>query len=172
MSEEEKKTFPKIIAVDENDTEIGTYDLYDALAKGYLRRVSSVYIFNEDGDLLLQKRPDWVLAPNCWSQSAAGHINEGKSYKETAVEELQEELGLTVPLVEVGLSLPSPGLFNGIYKGIVTNDEQINFDKDEVAAVRWVPVTELEKELKDVPESFTQSFLDIWERYRDKILAA
>jgi isopentenyl-diphosphate delta-isomerase len=166
------KSFKKVTVVDAKDQVIDHLDLYDALAAGHIRRVSLVYIFNESGELLLQKRPDWVLDPHKWSQSAAGHVNEGSDYANTAKEELQEELGLTLPLKEVGLALPTPGFFNGIYKATIPDGIPINYDQEEVAGVRWVPLKTLEDELISNPDTYTDSFKAAWSAYRDKILAA
>ena len=45
-----------IINVDENDNEIGFIEKLDAHIKGVLHRAISVFIFNDNKELLLQKR--------------------------------------------------------------------------------------------------------------------
>lgn len=162
--------FKPIIVVDDDDKEIGAMDLFDALAQGLRRRVAMVFLFNRSGELLLQKRADWVIEPNLLSQSAAGHVNEGMSYKATAAQELDEELGLRVPLTEVGISLPSPGFYNGIYKAVIPDGTTINYDTHEVGGIRWIPIQTLETELLEQPELYTTAFRIIWEMYRDKIV--
>ncbi len=43
-----------VILVDENDIEIGTMPKLEAHQKGVLHRAFSVFIFNSEGELLLQ----------------------------------------------------------------------------------------------------------------------
>lgn len=163
--------FNKITAVDEQDQVIGYYDLFEALEKGYIRRVSSIFLFSDTGKLLLQKRADWVLSPNLYEQSAAGHVDEDSDYFNTARTELFEELGLRLDLQEVGTSLPSPGFYNGVYKAVISEDMEIPYDPHEVAGVKWITLSDLEVALTQEPDMFTQPFQNIWRLYRDKILA-
>ena len=46
----------KVILVDVNDNQIGLMPKLEAHEKGVLHRAFSVFIFNKNGDLMLQKR--------------------------------------------------------------------------------------------------------------------
>ena len=146
--------YPKVTAVDDTDKVIGYYDLFETIMKRYQRRVSAVLLFNEKNEVLLQKRTDTVLSPNTWDFSAAGHVNEGESYSESAHKELYEELSLSLDLKEVATSLRAPGLFYGFYTGHLPKSTEIHFNPDEVKEVRWISVECLEAEMKNAPETF------------------
>ena len=45
-----------VILVDEHDREVGLMEKMEAHQKGLLHRAFSVLVFNENGDLLLQRR--------------------------------------------------------------------------------------------------------------------
>ena len=52
---------------------------------------------NDAQQLLIQKRsPTKDLYPNVWDISVAGHVDAGQTSLETAVREIQEEIGVTV----------------------------------------------------------------------------
>ena len=139
------RVFKNITVVDDNDTVIGYMGLFEALDKGLMRRVNAVYIFNESGHLLMQKRADWVISPNTWDHSAGGHVDEGSTYKTSAQQELEEELGLRIDLDEVVVSVQHAHMFWGLYKGVISDDTPVPYDPDEVAGVRWVRIDELER---------------------------
>ena len=46
----------RVILVDENDTPLGTMEKMEAHEKGVLHRAFSVFIFNTEGEMLLQQR--------------------------------------------------------------------------------------------------------------------
>eukprot|EP00041_Stephanoeca_diplocostata_P022776 m.546184 g.546184 ORF g.546184 m.546184 type:complete len:272 (+) comp22150_c0_seq4:352-1167(+) len=65
--------------------------------QGLLHRSVQVFLFNGNGEVLLQQRhPKKDTAPGCWDLSCAEHLQPGESYAEAAVRGLHEELG--VPL--------------------------------------------------------------------------
>src|SRR5205823_13805800 len=70
-------------------------------------RAVHILIFNETGELYLQRRSrSKDRHPLLWDSSAAGHVMAGESYDETAKRELQEELGINVRLKKVLSFLP------------------------------------------------------------------
>lgn len=168
----ETKSYPKVTVVDDKDKFVAYLSLYDALISPYRRRVSLVFLFRARNEILLQLRSPYVLSPNCWDISAAGHVNEGDTYVQTAKQELAEELGLIVELTEVATGLLTPGHVNGIYKAVLPIGTDLHLNKHEVKQVRWITINEMESEMKEFPENFSSSFLQVWSRYRDKILAA
>jgi isopentenyldiphosphate isomerase len=70
----------------------------EAHHKGLWHRTVHVWIQNRKGELLLQERaPAKETFPGLLDISAAGHIAAGDSSGESAVREIAEELGVTVP---------------------------------------------------------------------------
>ena len=65
----------------------------------YIHRSVGVVIFNENGDVLLQKRSKSKdIEPGKWTISASGHVTWGQEYLEAAGRELFEELGVKTEL--------------------------------------------------------------------------
>lgn len=71
-------------------------------SEGLLHRAFSVFIFDERGRLLLQKRgarkPLW---PAYWSNSCCSHPREGEPTHAAALRRLWEELGLSLDSLEL-----------------------------------------------------------------------
>src|SRR4051812_18180622 len=85
--------------VDEDDRVIGQAPRSEVHARGLLHRAASVFVFNRDGQLLLQKRSATKDEfPGCWTSSASGHLSAGESYDESAPREMREEIGIDAPL--------------------------------------------------------------------------
>ena len=63
-----------------------------------LHRAVHMLVFNELGELFLQKRSLWKdRNPGLWDSSAAGHVDAGEDYPAAAARELSEELGIAPP---------------------------------------------------------------------------
>lgn len=62
---------------------------------GLVHRVVHVLVFNNHGELLLQKRSNKKdVAPSKWDTSVGGHINPGEDVLAAARREMEEELGI------------------------------------------------------------------------------
>jgi isopentenyl-diphosphate Delta-isomerase len=88
------------IVVDKADKILGYKTRYECHHdKSLIHRIAAVLIFNQDHDVLLQKRSlTKDLGPGRWGTSCAGHVSKGESYETTARRELLEELGIDIPI--------------------------------------------------------------------------
>jgi isopentenyl-diphosphate delta-isomerase len=165
-----QKTYPNITAVDDNDEVVGYLQLFPAIALGHRRRLAVVFVFDDNHNILVQRRGAHVLSPNLLDFSAGGHVNEGDDYRSTAQSELSEELGITnVPLTLVTPPFPTPGFYTAVYKTTISNDSKLNINHEEVAEVFWVTFEEFKRMVNDTPEHFTEPFLAIWAQVYDKM---
>ena len=88
-----------IILVDENDTAIGTVGKTEAHLQGLLHRAISVFIFNEKGELLLQKRSDNKYhSANLWTNTCCSHPSPGETTLNAAARRLDQEMKIVTPL--------------------------------------------------------------------------
>ncbi len=81
--------------VNENDEVIGKESRENIHKMGLLHREVHVWIYNDKGEILFQKRAaDKDTYPGLLDASAGGHVEPGESYEEAALKELKEETGL------------------------------------------------------------------------------
>lgn len=147
-----------VILVDESDTVIGYGSKLDVHRKGLLHRALSVFIYNDDGDLLLQRRAEGKYhAGGLWANSCCGHPLPGEKVEEAAMRRLQEELGFTCKLTPLTHIYYRKNLDQGmieheyvhVFEG-THNASRISFEPQEVSEVRWVAIPDL---IQDVAEN-------------------
>ena len=62
----------------------------------FLHPVVHLHVFNSQGHLYLQKRPDWKdIQPGKWDTATGGHIDLGENVEMALRREVSEELGIT-----------------------------------------------------------------------------
>lgn len=61
-----------------------------------LHPVVHLHVFNSQGDIYLQKRPEWKdIQPGKWDTAVGGHVDLGESVEQALRREVSEELGIT-----------------------------------------------------------------------------
>lgn len=61
-----------------------------------LHPVVHLHVFNPQGELYLQKRPEWKdIQPGRWNTAVGGHVDLGESVEMALKREAEEELGIT-----------------------------------------------------------------------------
>ena len=92
----------QLILVDEHDRPVGTCEKMEAHQKGLLHRAFSIFIFNRQGQMLLQQRAlGKYHSGGSWTNACCSHPFPTEENREAALRRLQEEMGFTTPLVKV-----------------------------------------------------------------------
>jgi isopentenyl-diphosphate delta-isomerase len=85
----------RVILVDENDHPIGTAEKLTAHVDGLLHRAFSIFLVDEHGRVLLQRRHAAKYhSGGLWANSCCGHPRPGEETAKAAQRRLREELGV------------------------------------------------------------------------------
>jgi 16S rRNA (adenine1518-N6/adenine1519-N6)-dimethyltransferase len=153
----------------DNDDRISSYaSRAEVHGNNLLHRAVHILIFNQAGDVYLQYRSRWKdRHPLKWDSSAAGHVNAGEDYDETARRELKEELGVEVPLERI-FKLPASSRtgheFIRGYRGIVFSNPVPN--KCEIETGLFFAPAMIDGWTSGRPDDFAPGFLECWKAYR------
>lgn len=161
--------------VDENDRPIGGATKQEIWEKGLKHRIVGVFILDEKGRILSQKRAVTKHPyPNCWDLAVGGHVDEGEDYEVAAHRELIEETGITDPLVLKKVDyFPSNKIvdgkilnrFNMRYQTTIDSKTPIHFDPGEAELIKWFTPNEARDLLKDSSSKLTNTFRRALEKY-------
>jgi isopentenyl-diphosphate delta-isomerase len=165
-----------LILVNEHDQEIGFKDKSSChQGQGTLHRAFSVFIFNDQGELLLQRRSEQKrLWPLYWSNSCCSHPRQGEQIEQAAFRRIVEELGIECPLHylykfqyqaqfdETGAEHELCSVFIG------SSNHPISVNLNEIAEWRYISLTQLNHELISQPQEFTPWFKLEWQQLRDR----
>jgi len=150
----------------ENDV-VKTVETMEAHRKGIPHRAVSVFLFNSNGALLLQRRAMKKFhSGGLWSNTCCTHIHAGEKPLDTATRRLQEELGVKAQLKEIlkfsYWASVAPDLIENEYDHIFfgVSDCAPTANPDEVSDWAWWDVRYLRERIAASPESFT-----CWLRY-------
>ena len=167
----------QVVLVTENDEVLGLMNKQEAHEKGILHRAFSVFLFNNEGEMLLQKRAKGKYhSPGCWTNAVCSHPRDGESYLQAAQRRMREELGISSKLEEkfhfiykadVGQELWEHEL-DYVFYGIFEGEFQLN--TEEVESVRYIKMEELLEEIEQNPDDFTAWFKIILKEYMNKVI--
>lgn len=152
-----------LILVDSNDQEVGFLDksaCHDG--DGVLHRAFSLFIFNPQGQLLLQQRASGKrLWGGYWSNSCCSHPRRGETMELATHRRLEQELGMSAQLnfaYKFEYSAPFKDLGTEhelcwVYIG--QTDSQPVINTTEIGDWQWIDQAELTRALNENPAGFT-----------------
>ena len=159
--------------VDEHDRKIRDATRSEVHENNLRHRAIHVLIFNQKGEVLLQKRSPWKDRHPClWDSSAAGHVSTDEEYDATARRELAEELGVETELnrlAKISASERTGEEFIWLYCG--QSGGPFHFPREEIDAVQFFPIEVVDKWNAQKPEEFAPGFRECWAIWREKSLA-
>jgi len=169
-------TEERVILVNENDEQIGTMAKMEAHEKALLHRAFSVFVFNDQKELMIQQRAKHKYhSPLLWTNTCCSHQREGESNIVAGKRRLMEEMGFVTDLTEsISFIYKAPfdnGLteheFDHIMIGTYNKAPQIN--PEEVEAWKWVGLERLKTDMKSNPKEYTEWFKIIFDKFYEHI---
>jgi isopentenyl-diphosphate delta-isomerase len=155
-----------VVLVDEQDNAIGTMEKQQAHVEGVLHRAFSIFIFNSEKELLLQKRASSKYhCGGLWTNACCSHPRENENTQDAANRRLEEEMGMQCSLTPIFTFVYKAGFENGltehefdhVFFGESNQTPKIN--TEEVEAYRYISMDVLQQEIKEFPEKFTPWFI-------------
>lgn len=131
-------------------------------------RIVTIWLENSAGDILLAQRSMAKKNnPGKWGPAAAGTVEHGDSYDETAHRELQEELGISLPLRPKGLFMHDSMIGKRADMGYVgltdASAEDFIIQQEEVERVKWIGKEALREDFASRPGEYIMEFAGILE---------
>jgi len=167
----------KVILVNEKDEPIGLMPKMEAHEKGLLHRAFSVFVFNDKNELMLQQRAlSKYHSPGLWTNTCCSHQREGESNIKAGKRRLQEEMGFTTNLKDTMAFIYKAPFDNGLTEHefdhiLVGNFNDLpDLNPEEVSAWKWIKLEEVQKDIKNHPERYTEWFKIIFDKYYQSIL--
>ncbi|XBQ17709.1 MAG: NUDIX domain-containing protein [Oceanicaulis sp.] len=147
----------------------------DAHRRGLLHDAVSVFVF--DGpDMLVQRRAAGKYhCGGLWANACCTHPDWGEDAAASARRRLREELGIDLPLTEVGLTVYRADVGGGlvehervrIFRASADRAAlRFDLDPDEVSEVRWASPAALIEEARTAPGTIApwlKVYLDRWD---------
>lgn len=165
-----------LVLVDGNDCAIGLRDKRSSHeGRGIRHRAVSVFLFDEQQRLLLQRRhANKPLWGGCWSNSCCTHPFFGEEPINAARRRVGEELGLSVELDFVYRfeyhAEWSPEYCEhelcSVFVGTVDGDPNVN--TSEIQAWRWISVDELDQLIDADTSDYTPWLKHEWRDLRER----
>jgi 16S rRNA (adenine1518-N6/adenine1519-N6)-dimethyltransferase len=149
--------------VDERDEVVRQASRHEVHRNGWRHRAVHIFVFNRAGELFLQKRSRWKDAhPSRWDSSAAGHLNAGEDYEETALREVKEEMGVEVDRVRLLASIEANAMtgweFVRLYRA--EHEGPFRLPPAEIETGAFFPVEVVREWIARRPGDFATGFLE------------
>ena len=168
--------FTEVILVDEQNEQLGTMEKMEAHQKGLLHRAFSIFIFNNNGQMLLHRR---ALAkyhsPGLWTNACCSHPFPGETTLNAATRRLKEEMGFQCPIDETGSFIYHATFENGLTEHefdhlfIGTFNGDIFPNEEEVCGYKWLSIHEIDELLESSASEFTVWFKIAYPKIKESL---
>lgn len=164
-----------VVLVNEFDHELGQMEKLEAHKKGVLHRAFSVFIFNSNHELLLQRRAFGKYhSEGLWTNTCCSHPYPGEDILIAGNRRLMEEMGMYVELFYK---------FSFVYKAFLENnlieheldhvligisDDIPKLNLNETTEFKWMSLETIKQEIDLKPEKYTSWFKIIMNDYIDQ----
>ena len=153
--------------VDEADRVTGKETRENCHRNRLIHRSVYVFLINSKDELFVQKRSmSKDLYPGYYTGSATGHVDYGETYDQAAQRELQEELGINVPLEKVGKFRSfshKEKEYSTLY--VCRYDGEVSFNQREITRGLWMKLEQVKGEMESGEKLFASGFKAAFNKY-------
>lgn len=159
----------RVILVNKNNRKIGEMEKMEAHQKGLLHRAFSIFVFNNNKQLLLQQRnPKKYHSGGLWTNTVCSHPAPGEKYSQAVHRRLMEEMGFDCSLKKLGCFIYKAKFNNGlteheydcIFAGKYNGHCKPN--SEEISDFCWLSLNEIQVDIKNNPDNYTFWFKNIF----------
>lgn len=161
-----------VILVDENDKEVGLMPKMEAHEKALLHRAFSVFVFNKNKELMLQRRASHKYhSPGLWTNTCCSHQRQGESNIAAGKRRLMEEMGFETNLEEsISFIYKAPfdnGLTEHEFDHILLGnyEDNPNLNPEEVSEWKWMSLSDINTDMLENPDIYTEWFKIIFDKF-------
>lgn len=162
----------QVILVNEKDEQIGLMPKLEAHEKAVLHRAFSVFIFNDDNELMLQQRAlSKYHSPGLWTNTCCSHQRDGESNLAAGKRRLNEEMGFITLLKETTSFIYKAPFDNGLTEHeldhiLVGNfNDEPTINEAEVASWKWMKLEDVKDDIANNPHLYTEWFKIIFDKF-------
>lgn len=143
--------------VDENNNPVKPQPRSVAHKKGLWHRTTGIWVINKKKQILCQKRSlKKDIKPGYWEAFFGGHLAPDEEYLESAVNECNEEMGLTIAsdqLIQYKNfkgDKPKHKEFQQVFALVLDKKiQELHFEKEEIDEIAWIDFFVVKKILLD-----------------------
>lgn len=155
----------KVILVDQFDNQIGTQEKLQAHIDGALHRAFSIFIFDQNGKMLLQKRAkEKYHSGGLWTNTCCSHPRPNETNLDAANRRLREEMGMACKLYPSFSFIYKADLdkgmieneFDHVFIGI-TNDLPV-LNTEEAEGFKYLETEKVIEDMAHNPHRYTEWF--------------
>jgi len=169
----------QVVLCDSHGQPVGLAGKLDAHRNGQLHLAVSVFLFDRQGRVLLQKRQAGKYhSPGQWANTCCSHPRADESPLACAQRRLQEEMGISCALIGLFQLLYKADAGNGLIEHEYVHCFAGNFEGDaspdprEVSDWRWAKLDELVEAARAHPQDYAPWLHIYLDRRREQIAAA
>jgi isopentenyl-diphosphate delta-isomerase len=151
-----------VVLVNEQDEFIGTMEKMEAHEKGLLHRAFSVFIFNDQGEMLIQRRAlKKYHSGGLWTNACCSHPFPNEDVHHAAERRTNEELGIQIELTKAFSFTYKAALDNGLteyefdHVFIGKFNGPLAPNQDEVGDYAYLDINYLQSHIKQFPGKYT-----------------
>ena len=157
-----------LAAVDSTDRVVGSVRRADVFRRKANFRVAHLFLFNRQGELLLQRLARHRSRhPACWGSSVAAYVTAGETYARAISRRAREELGISVRGIELlgKTSMADEGCtkFISVFTGRC--NDALAVDTSHICEVRFLPVADIIRVREMESWTLTPTFVHLLDLY-------